>query len=176
MAHTGPVQGGLLDAAGQDGPVGDQVGVDARVRLDIGVVGPEEGGGVPGGQRLDPVDHFAPGVEAVAGGALGVLVREPVAHGQQHRRRGVVLGGDELQLATLGRQFTGDGVGHRRFGGRDDLEGRSIGGGDSRFGHGVLLLDDIRVSPRRTALSGTLPEGRSPVVLHLHASNDPPKR
>jgi len=41
MAHAGLVQGGLLDPMSQNGPVGDQVGVDSRVRLDVGVLGAE---------------------------------------------------------------------------------------------------------------------------------------
>ena len=95
---------GRLDPLGEDGPEGDQVGVDARVRLDVGVRGAEQLAGVLGGERLDGVDVLAAGVEAAADGALGVLVAEPVAHGQQHGRGGVVLAGDQLErLALVGR-------------------------------------------------------------------------
>jgi hypothetical protein len=147
VTHTGFVQGGTLHPVGKDGPVRDQVGVDPRVRLDVGVLSAEECFGVVGSQGLDPVDHLAPGVEAMARGAFGVLVRKPVAHGEQHRRRGVVLRSDELQLASLGLQLTDDGVGHIWFGGSDDLQGRSIGGSYGRFGHAVLLGTTSSVRP-----------------------------
>ena len=83
-AHLG--QARSLDPGGQDRPVGDQVGVDARVRLHIGVRGTEQLARVLGGQRFDGVDVLAGRVEAVTDGALGVLVREPGTHRQQHGR------------------------------------------------------------------------------------------
>ena len=92
---------GRLDPVGQDRPEGDQVGVDAGVRLRIGVRRAEQLAGVLGGERLDGVDVLAAGVEAVADRALGVLVAEPGAHGQQHGRRGVVLARDQLERAAL---------------------------------------------------------------------------
>ena len=67
---------GQLDAVGEDRPEGDQVGVDAGVRLGVGVLGAEQLAGVLGGERLDGVDVLAAGVEAVADGALGVLVAD----------------------------------------------------------------------------------------------------
>jgi hypothetical protein len=75
VTHAGPVQGGLFDPMSQNGPVGDEVGVDPGVWLDVGMIGTKECLGVVGSQGLDPVDHLAPGVEAMARGALGVLVR-----------------------------------------------------------------------------------------------------
>ena len=51
---------------GQDRPEGDEVGVDAGVRLDVGVRRAEQLAGVLGGERLDGVDVLAAGVEAVA--------------------------------------------------------------------------------------------------------------
>ena len=86
MTHARLDEKRLLDSVGEDGPVGDQVGVDPRMRLDIGVLGTEERLGVLGSQRLDAVDHLASGIEAMAWSAFGVFVRQPVAHGEQHRR------------------------------------------------------------------------------------------
>ena len=79
------------------------------VRLHVGVRRAEEGLRVVGGEALDGVDVLAAGVEPVPHGALGVLVREPRAHRQQHRRRGIVLAGDELQRGALVGQFGADG-------------------------------------------------------------------
>ena len=105
---AGRLQRGRLDALGQDRPERDEVGVDARVRLDVGVRRAEQRLGVVGGELLDGVDVLAAGVEAVPDRALGVLVREPVAHRQQHGGRGVVLAGDQLQRAALVGQFAAD--------------------------------------------------------------------
>ena len=52
-------QAGRFDPGGEDGPVGDEVGVDARVRLDVGVGRAEQLAGVLGGHRLDGVDVLA---------------------------------------------------------------------------------------------------------------------
>ena len=116
-----------LDPVGEHGPEGDEVGVDAGVRLDVGVGRAEEGFGVVGGELLDGVDVLAPGVEAVADRALGVLVGQPRAHREQHRRRGVVLAGDELQRAALVGQLGADGPGDRRLDGADDLQRAAVG-------------------------------------------------
>ena len=63
-----PVRGqlGQLDPVGQDGPKGNQVGVDSRVRLRIGVFGTEELARVLGSDRLDCVDVLAAGVKAIS--------------------------------------------------------------------------------------------------------------
>ena len=98
-----PLERGRLDAVGQDRPEGDEVGVDARVRLHVGVRRAEQLAGVLGRERLDGVDVLAAGVEAVADRALGVLVGEPGAHREQHGGRGVVLARDQLQRARAGR-------------------------------------------------------------------------
>jgi hypothetical protein len=71
------------------------------VRLDIGVVGAEQVPSERGRAALDLIDALAAGIEPVADGALGVLVGEPVPHRQQYGELGVVLAGDELQLAAL---------------------------------------------------------------------------
>jgi hypothetical protein len=86
VAGAGAGERRRLDAVGEDRPERHQVGVDARVRLDVGVGCPEERLGVVGSERFDGVDVLAPGVEAVPDRALGVLVAEPATHGQQHGR------------------------------------------------------------------------------------------
>ena len=128
-------QAGGLDAVRQDRPVADEVGVDARVGLDVGVVGAEELLGVPGRDGLDRVDVAAAGVEAVPDGALGILVGEPRAHGEQRRERGVVLRRDELQRVALIGQLLADGLGDGGLGGLDDLEHGLVG--DARLLHDV---------------------------------------
>ena len=84
VTHSSLVEDRLLDSVGKDGPVGDQVGVDTRMGLDVGVLGAKERLGVVGSQRLDAVNHLASGIETMARGAFGVLVGQPVAHGEQH--------------------------------------------------------------------------------------------
>ena len=66
---------------------------------------------------LDDVDVLATGVEAVSDRAFRVLVRQPVPHRQQHRRRRVVLAGDELQRRPLVGELGPDGTGDRRLDG-----------------------------------------------------------
>ena len=111
-----------LDALREDRPERDQVGVDARVRLHVGVRGAEQRAGVVGGGLLDGVDVLAAGVEAVPDRALGVLVREPGAHRQQDGGGGVVLAGDQLERRALVGQLAADRAGDRRLDGLDDLE------------------------------------------------------
>ena len=123
---TEPLERGRLDPVGEDRPEGDQVGVDAGVRLRIGVRRPEQLARVLGGQRLDGVDVLAGGVEAVADRALGVLVAEPGAHREQHGGRGVVLGGDQLQRRALVGQLLACGLRHTRLHGGDHLERRVV--------------------------------------------------
>ncbi|PQM44512.1 hypothetical protein C1Y40_05332 [Mycobacterium talmoniae] len=125
---AGRGQPGRLHPGGQDGPVRHQIGVDAGVRLHVGVGRAEQFAGVLGGHALHGVDVLTAGVEPVPDGALGVLVRQPAAHGQQHRRRGIVLAGDQFERITLvGKLFAGGG-GDAGFDGFDDLQGRAVGG------------------------------------------------
>ena len=79
-------QCGRLDPGGQNGPEGDQVRVDAGVRLNVGIGSAEQLAGVLGGDGFDLVDILAAGIETVPDGAFGVFVRQPGAHGQQNRR------------------------------------------------------------------------------------------
>ena len=56
-------------------------------------------------ERLDLVHDLAAAVIALAGQALGVLVREHRADGLEHGGPGEVLGGDQLQLVALAREL-----------------------------------------------------------------------
>ena len=79
--------------------------------LDVGVLGAEEVLGKLDGASLDGVDVVAPGVEAVVGVALGVLVGEEVAHGELDGEGGVVLRGDHLEAVGLVVELRDDGGG-----------------------------------------------------------------
>src|SRR5690606_23961183 len=115
----------------------DQVGIDAGVGLHVRVGRAEQLPGVLGGDRLHRVDVAAAGVEPVTDRALGVLVRQPVAHRRQHRRGGVVLARDELQRLTLVGELLGDGVGDPRLDRPDEVEGTAESHGLGRRGHVV---------------------------------------
>ena len=97
--------------------------------------------------RLDGVDVLAAGVEPVADRALGVLVAEPGAHRQQHRRRGVVLAGDQLERAALVGELLAGGLGDPRLDRRDHLERRVVRG---RGGLGQGLGRGSRWGRRRS--------------------------
>ena len=72
------------------------------VGLDVHVLGAGEEAERPvAGEVLGDVDELAAAVVALAGQALGVLVGQPAALGLHHRRGGVVLGGDQLDLVVL---------------------------------------------------------------------------
>ncbi|MPM84426.1 hypothetical protein SDC9_131498 [bioreactor metagenome] len=132
------LQSRTLDQVRQDRPVGDQVGVDAGMRLGVGVLGAEQFASVLGGHRLDGVDVLAACVEAVTDGSFGVFVRQPGAQTQQRRQRRVVLGRNELQRMPLVVQFSLDRLGDAWFGLTDKGQHCLVGGGGegSRVGHG----------------------------------------
>ena len=121
-------QGGGLDPLRQNRPEGNEVGVDARVRLHVGVGRAEQGLGVVRRGLLDGVDVLATGVEPVTDGAFGVLVGHPGAHRQQRGGRRVVLAGDQLERLALVVQLRSDGGGDRRFDRADHLQRGPIGG------------------------------------------------
>ena len=126
---------GRLDAGGQDRPVRNEVGVDARVRLHVGVGRAEQLAGVLGGHGFDGVDVLAAGVEPVPDGALRVLVGQPAAHGEQRRRGRVILAGDQLERITLVGKLFARRRRDARLDGLDDLQYRAVGGA---CGIGVL--------------------------------------
>ena len=180
-----PLQLGRLDAVGQDRPERDQVGVDAGVRLRIGVRRPEQLAGMLGGDRLDGVDVLAAGVEPVADRALGVLVAEPGAHRQQHGRRGVVLARDQLQRRALVGQLLTGRVGDAGFDRGDHLEDGVVGTGGG-LGEGVghvahpkpgptdprLLRATIRTRWLRCRRSTGNQPALAPDALPSHPSGD----
>ncbi len=90
--------------------VDGHVGVGAGVRLDVGVLRPEELLGPLDGQRLGLVDELVAAVVALARVALRVLVGEDGAGGAQDGGRGEVLAGDELDGRVLPILLPGDDV------------------------------------------------------------------
>ena len=138
VLRAGLLQPRALDPVGEDRPEGDEVGVDARVRLDVGVLRSEQLAGVLGGQRLDGVDVLAAGVEAVTDRALGVLVAEPGAHRHEHSRGRVVLARDELEGRALVGELGAGGLRDAGLHGGDDLEGLAVraAGEAGDVGHG----------------------------------------
>src|SRR6476661_1897532 len=76
------------------------VGTRAGVRLDVGVVGVEEGLAPLDGEVLGLVDLRAAAVVTAPRVALGVLVGQRRAEGGEHLGAGHVLRGDELQAAA----------------------------------------------------------------------------
>ena len=113
--------------------VGRHVGLGARVRLDVDVLGAgEERQGALLGESLGDVDVLAAAVVALAGQALGVLVGQPAALRLEDGPEDIVLAGDELDLVVLATATLAD---HRRpqlgidIGDRGPGESRGGGGG-----------------------------------------------
>ena len=77
------------------------VGLRAGVRLDVGVLGPEQLLGAVDRELLGDVDVLAAAVVALARVALGVLVGQHRALALEHRLRHEVLRGDHLERALL---------------------------------------------------------------------------
>jgi hypothetical protein len=91
----------------------------AGIGLDVGVLDAEEPPRALAGQRLEAIDDLLALVVALAGVALGVLVREHAPHRLEHGRRHVVLGGDEADRRRLALELVCDQPGD---GGIDRLE------------------------------------------------------
>ena len=127
---------------------GGHVGVGARVRLHVGVVGAEQLAQAVAGERLGFVDHRVAAVVALRRVALGVLVGEHRALRREHRGRREVLRRDELHRGVLADRLAADDVG--------DL---GIGRGQ-RVGTSVLTSEPLRSrwrgSRRRGAGGGRL--------------------
>ena len=86
----------------QDAEVGGHVRLGTGMRLDVDVLRAREQGERPLlGEPLRDVDVLAAAVVALAGQALGVLVRQPGALRLHDRAEGIVLRGDELDLVVL---------------------------------------------------------------------------
>src|SRR5215218_4977166 len=85
----------------EQGRVRRLVGLAARVRLHVDVLGPEELLRPVYGELFDYVHELAAAVVPLARVALGVLVGHHRALGRQHRRGGEVLAGYELDSRPL---------------------------------------------------------------------------
>ena len=85
----------------EDGQVDRHVGLCARMRLHVGVIGAEQRLGARDRERLGDVDEFAAAVVAFARVSLGVLVRQHRAGGFENRAADEVLGRDQLQALGL---------------------------------------------------------------------------
>ncbi|EAU64874.1 conserved hypothetical protein [Stigmatella aurantiaca DW4/3-1] len=93
------------------GHVGGHVGLAAGVGLDVGGLGPEQIPGALDRQRLRHVDHLAPAVVALAGVALGVLVRQRGTHCLEHGGADEVLRGNQLDAFLLALRLLADDLG-----------------------------------------------------------------
>ena len=93
------------------GQVDGHVRLRARVRLHVRVLGAEERERTVDRGLLDLVDHLAAAVVALAGVALGVLVRRHRSDGLEDRRPREVLGGDQLDLAALALELAPEELG-----------------------------------------------------------------
>ena len=116
----------------QERAVGGQVGVGARVRLQVGVLGAEELLGARDADLLGPVDDLAAAVVAPSGIALGVLVRQRAAQRGEHGGAGEVLAGDQLQAAAQAVQLVEDDAGDVGVEGGQGVEVRAPVGGAHR--------------------------------------------
>ena len=87
------------------------VGLRARVRLHVGVLGAEQRLGARDGGALDDVDELAAAVVALARIALGVLVGQHRAGGLEHGAADEVLRRDQLEAAVLPMPFVANGGG-----------------------------------------------------------------
>src|SRR5690606_8658396 len=87
------------------------VGLRARMRLHVGVVGAEQLPGPVDGQLFGHVDVFAAAVVALARIALGVLVGQLAALGLHDPRTGVVFRRDQFDMVFLAAVLVGDRLG-----------------------------------------------------------------
>ena len=132
--------------------VGRHVRLRPRVRLHVRVLGAEELLRAVDRQLLDLVDDLAAAVVALAGVALGVLVRRHGADGLEHARPGEVLGRDQLDLAALALELAAEqpcdvGVDLLEAGGAEPVE-RFLGDGHCRSSLGGRRFD-ARAPTRR---------------------------
>ena len=85
--------------------VGRGIGLGARMRLHVGVVGAEQALDAVDGQLLDDVHVLAATVIALARITFGVLVGQHRALRLEHARAGVVFRSDQLDVLFLPRTF-----------------------------------------------------------------------
>ena len=102
MAAVGEVHAQDPVARLEDAEIRRHVGLRARVRLHVDVLGArEQGERTLLGEHLGDVHELAAAVVALARQALGVLVGQPRPLGFHHRGERVVLARDQLDLVAL---------------------------------------------------------------------------
>jgi hypothetical protein len=90
------------DVAGLElGEVDGHVGLRARVRLYVGVFGPEKLFGPVDGDRLDDIDVFTSTVVSFPRIAFRIFVGQNTPDGLHHWKTGVVLASDHLETLFL---------------------------------------------------------------------------
>ena len=104
--------------------VDGHVGLRARMRLDVGVLGAEERFRARDGRALDDIDELAAAVVASAGIAFRVLVGQHRAGRFEDGAADEVLGGDELEAVVLARRLITDGLGDFGIGFRERAQHR----------------------------------------------------
>ena len=81
-----PFDGGVLDAVGEDGPGGDEVGVGTGVGLNVGGIAAKELLQFLLGEVFNGVDVVATGIETVVGISFGIFIGEQIAHRQLYSK------------------------------------------------------------------------------------------
>ena len=99
----------------QRGHVNGNVGLRARMRLHVGVLGAEQRFRAVDGQLLGAVGEFAAAVVALAGIALGVFVGEHRAHRFEHGFGNEIFRGDQLEAGALAASFLAQNFGDFRI-------------------------------------------------------------
>ena len=135
----------IVSPGPQQRVVDGRVGLGARVRLDVGVLGPEQLLGAVDRQLLGDVDVLAAAVVAAPGIALGVLVGQHAALALEDGLGHEVLGGDHLERALLARQLEAQDVGDH---GIDNVQ-RKVEGVGAQLGHACDGTSLRRPSSRR---------------------------
>jgi hypothetical protein len=131
----------------QQREVDRHVGLGARVRLDVGMVRPEQRLRPIDGQALDHVRELAAAVVPPAGIAFGVLVREDRSRRFKHGIADEVLGRDELETRCLALHLVADGIGNIRVG---FPQAAAVGGDGQVHGYASLRSSLAIFSRRRS--------------------------
>jgi hypothetical protein len=115
-------------------------------RLDVGVLGAEQGLRAVDRELLDDVDVLAAAVVALARVALGVLVREHGALALEHRLGHEVLGRDHLERVLLAVQLALDRLGDLGV----DIGQRAVEVVGRQLGHARERITASGTAPGRT--------------------------
>ena len=100
----------------QDGKINGHVGLNARMRLHVDMLRPEELLAPLDGQPLDDIDEFAPPVVSCARVPLGVLVGHDAPLGLQDSLADEVFRGDHFEFSCLSPGLLPDGLRDLRVG------------------------------------------------------------